>query len=193
MVAGALALLALTGLVPPAPSRGRRGADPLGAGAGRVAHDAHPGGRAGRGRPRRSGTLVGRLTDSATGAGVVGAPVQVETLRADGDWVPVAGTTTDGAGAVAVAQTLGSSATYRLHHGTPGSREESTSAAVTVTVAALTAEVSAPAVRVGRPVTVTGVLAAGGRAGCGWSAGSPARGSCWPGRRPRPTAATGPR
>ena len=47
---------------------------------------------------------------------------------------------------------------------------------MTVTVAALTADaVSAPAARVGRPVTVTGVLAAGDRPGCGWSAGSPAR------------------
>ena len=110
-------------------------------------------------------SLVGRLTDSATGAGVVGAAVQAETLHAEGAWVPVAGATTDGAGAVAVAQTLGSSATYRLHHGTTGSLEESASAAVTVTVAALTAEVSAPAVRVGRPVTVRGVLAAGGPRG----------------------------
>jgi hypothetical protein len=113
----------------------------------------------GRGRPV---SLVGRLTDSATGAGVVGAPVQAETLGAEGAWVPVATLTTDGAGAVVVTQPLERATTYRLHHGTTGSLEESTSAPVTVTVATLTAQVSPPGVRVGRPVTVGGVLAAGG-------------------------------
>jgi hypothetical protein len=66
---------------------------------------------------------------------------------------------------VAVAQTVGSSTTYRLHHGTTGTPEESTSAPVAVTVAALTAELSTPAMRLGRPVTVSGVLAAGGPRG----------------------------
>ena len=65
-------------------------------------------------------------------------------------------------------QPLESSTTYRLHHGTAGSLEESTSATVT-------AEVSPPAVRVGRSVSVGGVLAAGGRHGLRlerWVAGS---------------------
>ena len=161
VVAGALALLALTWPVLPAPSAAdvvpTRSAQAQAGSPTTLTLAADPAVVA-RGGPV---SLVGRLTDSATGAGVVGAVVQAETLTAEG-WVRVAGATTDGAGAVAVAQTLGSSTTYRLHHGTTGSPDESTSAAVTVTVAALTAEVSAPAVRVGRPVTVRGVLAAGG-------------------------------
>ena len=165
VVTGALALLAMTGLVAPTPSRAdvvpTRSAQEQAGSPTTLTLVAEPAvvGRGG------AVSLAGRLTDSATGAGVVGAAVQVEALHAEGAWVPVAGATTDGAGAVAVAQTLGSSATYRLHHGTTGSLDESASPAVTVTVAALTAEVSAPAVRVGRPVTVRGVLAAGGPRG----------------------------
>jgi hypothetical protein len=112
-----------------------------------------------RGRPV---SLVGRLTDSATGAGLVGALVRAEAVTPDGGWVAAAGATTDRAGAVAVALTPESSATYRLHSGTAGAAAESVSMPVTVTVAELTAGLSAPAVRVGRPVTVGGTLAAGG-------------------------------
>jgi len=163
VVAGALALLALTGVVPPAPSAAdvvpTRSALEQAGSPTTLTLAADPA-VAARGGPV---SLVGRLTDSATGAGVVGALVQAETLTAEGAWVPVGGATTDASGAVAVAQTLDSSTTYRLHHGATGAPEESTSAAVTVSVAALTAELSTPAVRLGRPVTVSGVLAAGGQ------------------------------
>ena len=161
-VAGALVLLGLSGLTLSAPSAAdvapTRSVQAQAGWATTLTLTVAPPVVA-RGRPV---SLVGRLTDSATGAGVVGAPVQAETMTPEGGWVAAAGVTTDGAGAVAVALTPESSATYRLHSGTAGSPEESVSTPVTVTVAELTAELSAPAVRVGRRVTVDGTLAVGG-------------------------------
>lgn len=122
-------------------------------------------------------TLTGRLTDPATGAGVTGATVQVEVQAPDGAWAAVGSAVTDSTGSLAVAEVVDSSTTYRLHFGEPVTAEESASPPVTVTVLPLTAGFSQPAVRVGRPVTVTGVLAAGEgqalrverRVGDGWA------------------------
>lgn len=106
-----------------------------------------------------SSTLSGRLTDPATGSGVSGAQVRLETRSVDGGWVEVALLTTDGSGGVASTQTPTSTTAYRLRHGEPGAPEESTSPEVTVTVhAAFTAALSRDAVRAGRPVTVSGLL-----------------------------------
>ena len=121
-------------------------------------------------------TLTGRLTDPSTGAGVGGAAVAVELLAPDGGWVAAATATTDLAGAVSLPRSLDATTSYRLHFGEPGAAEESTSQPVTVSVSDLTASSSATATRVGRPVTVSGVLVAGpGRAlrlerqvGAGW-------------------------
>lgn len=112
-----------------------------------------------------SSTLTGRLTDPATGAGVVGAQVRLEARGADGSWVELAGLTSDGSGAVSAVQTPASTTVYRLRHGDPGTPEESTSEEVTVSVhPALTAALDRVAVRVGRPVAVSGVLAPAGTA-----------------------------
>jgi len=106
-------------------------------------------------------TLTGRLSDPGTGAGVAGVGVQVEALAADGTWAGVGSATTDASGVVSTSQVIEASTTLRLHYGTPGSVEESVSPPVPVAVLALTAALSRTAVRVGRPVTVAGVLAAG--------------------------------
>jgi len=106
-----------------------------------------------------SSTLAGRLTDPATGSGVAGAQVRLETRSADGGWVEAAMVTTDASGAVSSTQTPTAATTYRLHHGDPGTPDESTSPELTVGVhPALTAALSQDAVRVGRPVTVIGAI-----------------------------------
>jgi hypothetical protein len=106
-------------------------------------------------------TLAGRLTDPSTGAGVADAVVAVEVLGADGAWTVAGTATTDAAGSVSVAQVLDAESTFRMHFGEPGAAEESLSLPTTVAVQALTAGSSARAVRIGRPVVVSGVLAAG--------------------------------
>jgi len=106
-----------------------------------------------------SSTLTGLLMDPVTGSGVAGAPVRLETRSADGSWVEVALLVTDGGGAVSSPQAPPATTTYRLRHGEPGAPEESTSPEVSVDVhPALTAGLSADAVRAGRPVTVSGAL-----------------------------------
>jgi len=106
-----------------------------------------------------SSTLTGRLTDPVTGSGVAGAQVRLETRSADGGWVEIALLLTDGGGAVSTAQATTATTAYRLRHGDPGVPEESTSAEVTVGVSAATmATLSRDAVRVGRPVGVSGVV-----------------------------------
>ena len=106
-----------------------------------------------------SSTLTGRLTDPATGSGVAGAVVRLETRSVDGVWVEAAPITTDAGGAVSSTQTLTATTTYRLHHGDPGTPDESTSPEVTVSVhPALTVALSEGAVRAGRPVKVTGAI-----------------------------------
>jgi hypothetical protein len=105
-------------------------------------------------------TLHGRLTDTATGSAGPADAVRVEAAAADGSWVEVAALTTDLAGDVTTVQAPTATTVYRLHHGVPGSSQESVSAAVKVTVRALTAELVPDAVRVGQPVDVQGVLAA---------------------------------
>jgi hypothetical protein len=103
-------------------------------------------------------TLTGRLTDPATGSGIAEAPVRLEALDAPSQtWLPVEDAATDAGGAVSVAVRPAAATTYRLHHGDPGTPEESVSAPVSVRTVAL----SRAAVPVGRPVTVTGVLGAG--------------------------------
>lgn len=105
-------------------------------------------------------TLTGRLSDPATGSGVAGAPVHLETRTSDGGWVEVALVTTDGSGAVSSPQSRTTGTVYRLRHGDPGTPEVSTSPEVSVSVhPVLTALLSRDAVRVGQPVTVAGVLA----------------------------------
>lgn len=106
-----------------------------------------------------SSTLTGRLTDPVTGSGVAGATIRLETRSVDGTWAEAAVLVTDGSGAVSSAQAPTTTTTYRLHHGDPGTPEESTSLELSVDVqAALTAELSRDAVRAGRTVTVSGLL-----------------------------------
>ena len=107
-------------------------------------------------------TLAGRLTDPSSGAGVAGAAVALEAMGPDGAWVSVAVGSTDLAGSLSFPEVLDRTRTFRLRFGEAGAAEESTSQPVTVTVAPLTASLSSPATRVGRPVTVSGALAAGG-------------------------------
>lgn len=104
-------------------------------------------------------TLSGRLVDAASGPGVAGAPVRLETMSADGAWTEVAALTTDAEGWVAVEESPVGPTTYRLHHGEPGASQESVSPPVTVDVRRLTASLSRKAVRVGKAVTVTGAYA----------------------------------
>lgn len=105
-------------------------------------------------------TVSGVLTDAA-GAPVVGAQVVAEAPGPDGAWTVVAGpATTDAAGAVALTIGPSVSMSVRLRHSTGDPAADVSSLPVTVSVQALvTAELSATAVRVGRPVTVTGTLA----------------------------------
>ena len=106
-----------------------------------------------------SRTLTGRLTDPASGSGVAGAPVRLETRSVDGAWVEAALVTTDAGGGVSITQTPTATTTYRLHHGDPGTPDESTSPEVIVSVhPALTAALSQAAVRPRHPVTVTGAI-----------------------------------
>ena len=105
-------------------------------------------------------TLSGRLTDPATGAGISGAEVHLESLGADGLWVELALLVTDGGGAVYSAQAPAATTAYRLRHADPGAPEASVSNEVTVTVRVLSAALSRAAVRVGHPAFVTGSLAA---------------------------------
>jgi hypothetical protein len=121
-------------------------------------------------------TLSGRLTDPSTGGGVPGTTVAVEALGPDGDWTVAGEVTTDAAGWLSRPEVLDATTTFRLRVGQPGAAEGSVSQPVTVSVAALTATLSSAATRVGRPVTVSGVLAAGAgralrlerRVGDGW-------------------------
>ena len=109
-----------------------------------------------------SSTLAGRLTDPSSGAGVAGATVAVEALGPDGDWAVSSTGTTDPAGSLSQPGVLlTESTTFRLHFGTAGAVEESVSQPVTVTVVPVTATLSSAGTRVGRPVTVSGVLATG--------------------------------
>jgi hypothetical protein len=105
-------------------------------------------------------TLSGRLTDPATGSGLAGAAVHLESIDPVGAWAEVATLTTDPGGAVAGVVTPLAATTYRLRYADPGAAEAATSPAVTVTVhAALAAAVSRTVLRAGRPVRVTGSLA----------------------------------
>ncbi|MGH8892511.1 MAG: DUF3152 domain-containing protein [Actinomycetes bacterium] len=108
----------------------------------------------------RASLLTGRLTDPASGQGLPGASVRLESLAPDGSWLEVAALTTDGAGAVGSSQALGSTTVYRMRAGEPCAADESVSGSVTVTVRTLTALWDRPAVRLGREATVRGVLAA---------------------------------
>ena len=108
----------------------------------------------------RTVTLQGRLTDAATGTAEQADAVRVEAVAADGSWVEVGTTTTDLTGEVTAVQAPTATTVYRLHHGDPGSSQESVSAAVRVTVRDLTAELAPEAVRVGHPADVQGILAA---------------------------------
>jgi hypothetical protein len=109
--------------------------------------------------PGQATTLSGRLVDPATGAGVPGAPVRLESLASDGAWVEVAAAVTDPDGWSVLAQAPTLPTTYRLHHGEPGTPQESVSAPVTVDVRSLTASLSRTAVRAGAAVTVDGAQA----------------------------------
>ena len=111
----------------------------------------------------RSTTVAGRLTDATTGAPFAGLPVDLEAQDAAGGWTVVATLTTDADGQVTSGQVPASTTVYRLHHGPPGSAEESMSPPVTVQVKVLTAALSRLAVPVGRIVTVRGVLGGPGR------------------------------
>ena len=107
-------------------------------------------------------TLTGQLLDPATGAGVPDAAVDLEAQSPDGAWQAVAALVTDAAGAVAAAAGPVSTTLYRLHHGEPGSLEESASPAVQVTVLPLVAAWDRSAVRLGRAAVVIGASAADG-------------------------------
>jgi hypothetical protein len=110
---------------------------------------------------RSVSALTGRLTDGATGSGVSGAAVQLESRADDGSWAPVASLVTDAGGAVSTSVAPEASTVYRFRFGEPGvSAEASTSPQVLVTVRPLSASLSTPAARVGRSVTVSGALAA---------------------------------
>jgi hypothetical protein len=114
---------------------------------------------------RSASALTGRLTDAATGSGVSGASVQLESRAADGSWVPAASLVTDAGGAVGTSVAPETSTVYRFRFGELGTSVEATaSPAVSVTVRPLSASLSPPAVRVGRSVTVSGALAAPGGA-----------------------------
>ncbi len=106
-------------------------------------------------------TLSGRLTDPETGAAVTDAAVRLESLDpATGDWVPEQDLVTDPGGAVSATALPPRSTVYRLHHGEPGSTEESTSPEVRVHLTELTAGLGTDAVRAGHPARVDGVLVA---------------------------------
>ncbi|HEU4910718.1 MAG TPA: DUF3152 domain-containing protein [Actinomycetes bacterium] len=109
--------------------------------------------------PGQPTTLSGRLVDPATGAGVPGAQVRLESLATDGAWVEVADAVTDPEGWSVLAQAPTLPTTYRLHHGEPGAPQESVSPPVTVDVRSLTASLSRTAVRAGATVTVDGAKA----------------------------------
>jgi hypothetical protein len=112
----------------------------------------------------RTVTLRGRLTDGG-GTGAPAAAVQLESMEPrTGAWSSVADLVTDGSGAVSAALAPTRSTVYRLHHGAPGSAEESVSAPVRVRVTELTAGLRERAVRYGRDARVSGVLVASPRA-----------------------------
>jgi len=109
----------------------------------------------------RQVALAGRLTDPATGAGLAGGAVRLEVLDpATGTWAVLQDLVADGDGAVSATVVPDDTTSYRLHHGEPGTGEESVSPPVVVRPTELTASLSTPAVRYGRTVRVTGVLVA---------------------------------
>lgn len=109
--------------------------------------------------PGQATALSGRLVDPATGAGVPGAPVRLESLATDGAWIEVAAAVTDPDGWSVLAHAPTLPTTYRLHHGEPGAPQESVSPPVSVDVRSLTASLSRTAVRAGTTVTVDGAQA----------------------------------
>ena len=123
VVTGALALLALTGLMPSWPPRRptwcRRRSAQEQAGSPTTLTLAGRAAVVGRGRAVVAGRPADRPGHRCRCRGRAGPGSRRCAPKATGS---VAAATTDGAGAVAVAQTLDSSATYRLHHGTTGSR-----------------------------------------------------------------------
>lgn len=109
-----------------------------------------------RGHPT---TLTGTLTDPATGAGIAGAPVRLESWEAGSQtWASVRDLVTDDGGAVWTQVTPSSDTTYRLHHGDPGTPEESVSRDVRVAVRVLAAALSRTSVRVGGQVSISGAV-----------------------------------
>ena len=105
-------------------------------------------------------TVSGLLRDAA-GSPVAGAPVVVDAQTAEGTWIVVAGPMpTDAAGSVALTVAPTASSVVRLRHDSP---DGAASAPLTVAVrASLTASPSAPQVRAGRPVRISGTLAPAG-------------------------------
>jgi hypothetical protein len=108
----------------------------------------------------RTATLSGRLTDLATGDPVAGDPVRLETKAEDGGWLELALLTTDADGTVSVERPVAADTAFRLHHGESGAPAEAMSPELTVSVRTLTAGWGRDGVRLGRPATVQGGLAA---------------------------------
>jgi hypothetical protein len=105
--------------------------------------------------------LTGRLTDPATGAGISGGAVRIEVLDpVSGTWSGAADLVADVDGVLTATVVPDRAVSYRLHHGEPGSGEESVSAPAVVRPTELTAALSTDAVRYGRSVRVAGVLVA---------------------------------
>lgn len=106
-------------------------------------------------------TLAGRLTDPATGAGIASGAVRLEVLDpATATWSVAQDLVADDDGVVSATLVPDRTVSFRLHHGEPGSGEESVSPAAVLRPTELTAALASDAVRYGRAVRLTGVLVA---------------------------------
>ncbi len=109
----------------------------------------------------RQVTLAGRLTDPATGAGIASGAVRLEVLDpATATWSVAQDLVADVDGGLSATAAPDRPVSFRLHHGEPGSDEESVSTPVVVRPRELTASLTSDAVRYDRSVRVTGVLVA---------------------------------